>query len=72
MSGRQAKIARREIRRSAESGLRTMQEQQENAIMACLQRVNAALSANQVLTLKVHELTKRVEALEPKKAEVVD
>lgn len=67
MSGRGEKLKRREIRRAAEPGLRTMQEQQENAIKEAIARCNTALWENQMLAAHVHNLEKRIEALEPVK-----
>lgn len=66
MSGRQAKLDRREIRRAAEAGLRVMQEQQEAAIKAAIQRCNELTTMHDLLSAKVHNLWQRIETLEAK------
>lgn len=63
MSQKQAKIQRREIRRAAETGLRTMQEQQENAIEACIQQTNKLTYNLQILTAKLHNVSKELDEL---------
>jgi hypothetical protein len=67
MSGKQMKLARREIRRAAEPGLRQMQEQQENAIKEVVQRCGQVMYAHQILVAHVGNLEKRIAALEPTK-----
>lgn len=65
MSGRQAKLTRREIRRASETSVKLMQEQQENAIQAVLERCTQIAYAHQLLTAKLHNLDQRIGALEP-------
>lgn len=72
MSGRQAKLTRREIRRAADPGVRLMQEQQEAAIMSVVERCNVLTTMHDLLSATVHNLRKEVEALKPPTPKVID